>query len=151
VVEKCNFCEEKAQPGILRLRSGLRRQRPDLLEIWKSPVGSPAPPDRRFCHPAKTATVQDHKCIIFMRMHAGKSFDRKPPIRDLDGIAARFHGNRLFSFYLRQFGLRSGHHRHDRDVSWGLYIAQFTFFVGMRLGGDAGAALLLHDYKVSAR
>ena len=53
-----------------------------------------------------------------------------------------------FSFYLRQLDYGLGVTGMSRDVSWGLYIAQFTFLVGIA----ASAVMLvlpyyLHDYK----
>ena len=53
-----------------------------------------------------------------------------------------------FSFYLRQLDDGLGITGMSRDVSWGLYIAQFTFLVGVA----ASAVMLimpyyLHDYK----
>ncbi len=53
-----------------------------------------------------------------------------------------------FSFYLRQFTIGLGITGLGRDVSWGLYIGQFTFLVGVA----ASAVMLvipyyLHDYK----
>jgi molybdopterin-containing oxidoreductase family membrane subunit len=58
-----------------------------------------------------------------------------------------FTGIGLF-FYLRQLDYGLGITGMSRDVSWGLYIAQFTFFVGIA----ASAVMLvlpyyLHDYK----
>ncbi len=51
-------------------------------------------------------------------------------------------------FYLRQFNIGLGITGMHRDVSWGLYIGQFTFLVGVA----ASAVMLvipyyLHDYK----
>ena len=53
-----------------------------------------------------------------------------------------------FFFYLRQLDVGLGITGMSRDVSWGLYIAQFTFLVGVA----ASAVMLilpyyLHDYK----
>ncbi|MBI4633273.1 MAG: polysulfide reductase NrfD [Deltaproteobacteria bacterium] len=53
-----------------------------------------------------------------------------------------------FFFYLRQLNYGLGITGMSRDVSWGLYIAQFTFLVGIA----ASAVMLvlpyyLHDYK----
>ena len=53
-----------------------------------------------------------------------------------------------FIFYLRQFSEGLGITGMSRDVSWGLYISQFTFLVGVA----ASAVMLvipyyLHDYK----
>src|SRR5665647_1633503 len=53
-----------------------------------------------------------------------------------------------FFFYLRQLDYGLGVTGMSRDVSWGLYIAQFTFLVGVA----ASAVMLvlpyyLHDYK----
>lgn len=53
-----------------------------------------------------------------------------------------------FYFYLRQLDFGLGVTGMSRDVSWGLYIAQFTFLVGIA----ASAVMLvlpyyLHDYK----
>ncbi len=53
-----------------------------------------------------------------------------------------------FGFYLRQFSYGLGITGMSRDVSWGLYIGQFTFLVGVA----ASAVMLvipyyLHDYK----
>ncbi|MBW2145830.1 MAG: polysulfide reductase NrfD [Deltaproteobacteria bacterium] len=54
-----------------------------------------------------------------------------------------------FYFYLRQLSYGLGITGMSRDVSWGLYIAQFTFFVGVA----ASAVMLvlpyyLHNYKI---
>jgi molybdopterin-containing oxidoreductase family membrane subunit len=54
-----------------------------------------------------------------------------------------------FSAYLRQLDLGLGITGLSRDVTWGLYIAQFTFLVGV--GASAVMVVLpyyLHDYKV---
>lgn len=53
-----------------------------------------------------------------------------------------------FAFYLRQFGYGLGITGMSRDVSWGLYIGQFTFLVGVA----ASAVMLviplyLHNFK----
>jgi len=53
-----------------------------------------------------------------------------------------------FIFYLRQFAYGLGMTGMSRDVSWGLYIGQFTFLVGVA----ASAVMLvipyyLHDFK----
>ncbi len=53
-----------------------------------------------------------------------------------------------FLFYLRQLNLGLGITGMSRDVSWGLYIGQFTFFVGV--AASAVMVVLpyyLHDYK----
>lgn len=57
-----------------------------------------------------------------------------------------------FIFYLRQLDYGLGITGMSRDVSWGLYIAQFTFLVGVA----ASAVMLvlpyyLHDYKAFGR
>ncbi len=57
-----------------------------------------------------------------------------------------------FFFYLRQLEYGLGITGLSRDVSWGLYIAQFTFLVGIA----ASAVMLvlpyyLHDYKAFGR
>jgi molybdopterin-containing oxidoreductase family membrane subunit len=51
-------------------------------------------------------------------------------------------------FYLRQFGYGLGITGLNRDVTWGLYIAQFTFLVGV--AASAVMVVLpyyLHNYK----
>ena len=53
-----------------------------------------------------------------------------------------------FLFYLKQFSYGLGLTGLSRDVSWGFYISQFTFLVGVA----ASAVMLvipyyLHDYK----
>ena len=53
-----------------------------------------------------------------------------------------------FLFYLRQFGYGLGITGLSRDVTWGLYIAQFTFLVGV--AASAVMVVLpyyLHNYK----
>ncbi len=53
-----------------------------------------------------------------------------------------------FGFYLRQLGSGLGITGLSRDVTWGLYIAQFTFLVGV--AASAVMVVLpyyLHDYK----
>lgn len=53
-----------------------------------------------------------------------------------------------FLFYLRQFGYGLGITGLNRDVTWGLYIAQFTFLVGV--AASAVMVVLpyyLHNYK----
>lgn len=57
-----------------------------------------------------------------------------------------------FFFYLRQLDYGLGITGMSRDISWGLYIAQFTFLVGVA----ASAVMLvlpyyLHDYKAFGR
>ncbi len=54
-----------------------------------------------------------------------------------------------FAFYLKQLGFGLGITGMSRDVSWGLYIGQFTFLVGVA----ASAVMLvlpyyLHNYKI---
>src|SRR5512142_3272365 len=56
-----------------------------------------------------------------------------------------------FLFYLRQLGYGLGVTGLGRDVSWGLYIAQFTFLVG--IAASAVTVVLpyyLHDCKAFA-
>ena len=57
-----------------------------------------------------------------------------------------------FSFYLRQLDYGLGITGMSRNVTWALYIAQFTFLVGVA----ASAVMLvlpyyLHDYKAFGR
>lgn len=53
-----------------------------------------------------------------------------------------------FYFYLRQLDFGLGITGMSRDVSWGFYIAQFTFLVGIAAGGVMVAIPhYLHDYK----
>lgn len=57
-----------------------------------------------------------------------------------------------FVFYLYQLNVGLGVTGMSRDVSWGLYIAQFTFFVG--IAASAVMVVLpyyLHDYKQFGR
>ncbi len=57
-----------------------------------------------------------------------------------------------FVFYMVQFNVGLGVTGMSRDVSWGLYIAQFTFFVGV--AASAVMVVLpyyLHDYKLFGR
>jgi Ni/Fe-hydrogenase subunit HybB-like protein len=57
-----------------------------------------------------------------------------------------------FVFYLRQLNYGLGITGLNRDVTWGLYIAQFTFFVGV--AASAVMVVLpyyLHDFKVFAK
>jgi len=52
-------------------------------------------------------------------------------------------------FYIHQFHYGLGATGMSRDVSWGVYIAQFTFMVGVAAGGVMLALpLYIHDYKV---
>ena len=52
-------------------------------------------------------------------------------------------------FYIHQYNYGLGATGMSRDVSWGVYIAQFTFMVGVAAGGVMLALpLYLHDYKV---
>ena len=53
-----------------------------------------------------------------------------------------------FGFYLDQLGFGLGKTGMSRDVSWGLYIAQFTSLVGVAAGGVMVVLpYYLHDYK----
>ncbi len=57
-----------------------------------------------------------------------------------------------FVFYMYQFNVGLGVTGMSRNVSWGLYIAQFTFFVG--IAASAVMVVLpyyLHDYKAFGR
>ncbi len=57
-----------------------------------------------------------------------------------------------FGFYLDQLGFGLGKTGMSRDVSWGLYIAQFTFLVGVAAGGVMVVLpYYLHDYKAFGR
>jgi molybdopterin-containing oxidoreductase family membrane subunit len=57
-----------------------------------------------------------------------------------------------FGFYLEQLGFGLGKTGLSRDVSWGLYIAQFTFLVGVAAGGVMVVLpYYLHDYKAFGR
>jgi len=52
-------------------------------------------------------------------------------------------------FYVHQFNYGLGATGMSRDVSWGVYIAQFTFMVGVAAGGVMLALpLYIHNYKV---
>ncbi|MDY6822520.1 MAG: NrfD/PsrC family molybdoenzyme membrane anchor subunit [Thermodesulfobacteriota bacterium] len=54
-----------------------------------------------------------------------------------------------FLFYLKQFDFGLGITGMSRDVSWGFYIAQFTFLVGVAAGGVMLVLpYYLHNYKV---
>src|SRR6056297_2234638 len=53
-----------------------------------------------------------------------------------------------FAVYLTQFEFGLGITGMSRDVSWGFYIAQFTFLVGVAAGGVMLVLpYYLHDYK----
>ncbi len=53
-----------------------------------------------------------------------------------------------FCFYMWQFSFGLGITGMSRDVSWGFYIAQFTFLVGVAAGGVMIVLpYYLHDYK----
>lgn len=53
-----------------------------------------------------------------------------------------------FMFYIRQLNFGLGITGMSRDVSWGFYIDQFTFLVGVAAGGVMVAIpYYLHDYK----
>ena len=55
-------------------------------------------------------------------------------------------------FYLRQFFFGLGITGMSRDVTWGFYIAQFTFLVGVAAGGVMVVLpYYLHDYKAFGR
>ncbi len=57
-----------------------------------------------------------------------------------------------FLFYLWQFKFGLGITGMTRDVSWGFYIAQFTFLVGVAAGGVMVVLpYYLHDYKAFGR
>ena len=57
-----------------------------------------------------------------------------------------------FGFYLWQLSLGLGITGMSRDVSWGFYIAQFTFLVGVAAGGVMVVLpYYLHDYKAFGR
>ena len=54
-----------------------------------------------------------------------------------------------FLFYLKQLSVGLGITGMSRDVSWGFYIAQFTFLVGVAAGGVMLVLpYYLHNYKV---
>jgi molybdopterin-containing oxidoreductase family membrane subunit len=54
--------------------------------------------------------------------------------------------------YLRQYMFGLGLTGMSRDVSWGLYISQFTFLVGVAAGGlMLVLPYYIHDYKVFGR
>src|SRR5512147_2546943 len=53
-----------------------------------------------------------------------------------------------FIFYLRQFSVGLGITGMSRDVSWGFYISQFTFLVGIAASGVMVVLpYYLHNYK----
>jgi [DsrC]-trisulfide reductase subunit P len=55
-------------------------------------------------------------------------------------------------FYLKQFFFGLGITGMSRDVTWGFYIAQFTFLVGVAAGGVMVVLpYYLHDYKAFGR
>lgn len=57
-----------------------------------------------------------------------------------------------FWYYLEQLGFGLGKTGMSRDVSWGFYIAQFTFLVGVAAGGVMVVLpYYLHDYKAFGR
>jgi molybdopterin-containing oxidoreductase family membrane subunit len=57
-----------------------------------------------------------------------------------------------FGAYLTQLGFGLGITGMSRDVSWGFYIAQFTFLVGVAAGGVMVVLpYYLHDYKAFAK
>jgi molybdopterin-containing oxidoreductase family membrane subunit len=57
-----------------------------------------------------------------------------------------------FWFYLKQLDFGLGITGMSRDVSWGFYIAQFTFLVGVAAGGVMVVLpYYLHDYKAFGR
>ena len=57
-----------------------------------------------------------------------------------------------FGFYLHQLDYGLGITGMSRDVSWGFYIAQFTFLVGVAAGGVMVVTpYYLHDYKAFGR
>lgn len=55
-------------------------------------------------------------------------------------------------FYFKQLSFGLGITGMSRDVSWGFYIAQFTFLVGVAAGGVMVVLpYYLHDYKAFGR
>ncbi|MBW1745022.1 MAG: polysulfide reductase NrfD, partial [Deltaproteobacteria bacterium] len=57
-----------------------------------------------------------------------------------------------FAVYLKQLDFGLGITGMSRDVSWGFYIAQFTFLVGVAAGGVMVVLpRYLHDYKAFGR
>lgn len=57
-----------------------------------------------------------------------------------------------FLAYMKQFQQGLGVTGMSRDVSWGFYIAQFTFLVGVAAGGVMVVLpYYLHDYKKFGR
>ncbi|MBU0486166.1 MAG: polysulfide reductase NrfD [Proteobacteria bacterium] len=55
-------------------------------------------------------------------------------------------------FYVQQFNYGLGFTGMSRDVSWGIYISQFTFLVGVAAGGVMLVLpYYLHDYKTFGR
>ncbi len=57
-----------------------------------------------------------------------------------------------FLVYLKQLDFGLGITGMNRDVSWGFYIANFTFLVGVAAGGVMVVLpYYLHDYKVYGR
>jgi len=57
-----------------------------------------------------------------------------------------------FAFYLKQLGFGLGITGLSRDTSWGFYIANFTFLVGVAAGGVMVVLpYYLHDYKAYGR
>ena len=57
-----------------------------------------------------------------------------------------------FLIYLKQLDFGLGITGMSRDVSWGFYIAQFTFLVGVAAGGVMVVLpYYLHDYKAYGR
>ena len=68
------------------------------------------------------------------------------------GDAWRYSSALGFLVYLKQFNVGLGITGMGRDVSWGFYIAQFTFLVGV--AASAVMVVLpyyLHDYKAFGR
>jgi Ni/Fe-hydrogenase subunit HybB-like protein len=57
-----------------------------------------------------------------------------------------------FAFYFKQLQFGLGITGMSRDVSWGFYIANFTFLVGVAAGGVMVVLpYYLHDYKAFGR
>jgi Ni/Fe-hydrogenase subunit HybB-like protein len=57
-----------------------------------------------------------------------------------------------FAFYFKQLQFGLGITGMSRDVSWGFYIANFTYLVGVAAGGVMVVLpYYLHDYKAYGR